>query len=52
MEMFITKKDWKYVNNGLVLYGRYVCPARVHDCAQHPLTRIWPPAANRWPKAN
>ena len=50
LEALIPKKDWKYVNNGLVLYGRYVCPARPHDCAQHPLTRIYPPAANRWPK--
>ncbi len=51
LEKLIPKKDWKYVNNGLVLYGRYVCPARPHDCTAHPLTKIWPPAANRWPKA-
>ncbi|MDP2665386.1 MAG: endonuclease III [bacterium] len=51
LEALIPKKDWKYVNNGLVLYGRYVCPARPHDCANHPLTKLWPPAANRWPKA-
>ena len=51
LEVLIPKKDWKYVNNGLVLYGRYVCPARPHDCASHPLTRIWPPSALRWPKA-
>lgn len=51
LETFIPKKDWKYVNNGLVLYGRYVCPARPHDCAAHPLTKLWPPAASRWPKA-
>mgnify|MGYP001619962983 CR=1 FL=1 len=51
LEMLILKKDWKYVNNGLVLYGRYVCPARPHDCASHPLTKLWPPAALRWPKA-
>lgn len=51
LEMLIPKKDWKYVNNGLVLYGRYVCPARPHDCANHPLTKLWPPAASRWPKA-
>lgn len=51
LESLIPKKDWKYVNNGLVLYGRYVCPARPHDCAAHPLTRIWSPAALRWPKA-
>lgn len=51
LEKLIPKKDWKYVNNGLVLYGRYVCPARPHDCALHPLTKLWPPAALRWPKA-
>ncbi len=51
LEALVPKKDWKYVNNGLVLYGRYVCPARVHDCADHPLTKLWPPAALRWPKA-
>lgn len=51
LEALIPKKDWKYVNNGLVLYGRYICPARPHDCASHPLTRIYPPAAHTWPKA-
>ncbi|MCX6786331.1 MAG: endonuclease III [Candidatus Kaiserbacteria bacterium] len=49
LEMLIPKNDWKYVNNGLVLYGRYVCPARSHDCTNHPLTKLWPPAALRWP---
>lgn len=55
LEALIPKKDWKYVNNGLVLYGRYVCPARPHDCAAHPLTKLYPPAALRWlasPKLN
>ncbi len=51
LEALIPKEDWKYVNNGLVLYGRYVCPARPHDCSKHPLTKIWPPAETRWPKA-
>ncbi|MHB8710194.1 MAG: endonuclease III domain-containing protein [Minisyncoccota bacterium] len=51
LEALIPKKDWKYVNNGFVLYGRYVCPARPHDCAAHPLTKLWPPAAFRWPRA-
>jgi len=50
LEALIPKSDWKYVNNGLVLYGRYVCQARPHDCASHPLTKLWPPAALRWPK--
>lgn len=48
----VSKKDWKYVNNGLVLYGRYVCKAIKHDCSEHPLTKLWPPASSRWPKAD
>ena len=51
LEALVPKKDCKYVNNGLVLYGRYVCNANKHDCSQHPLTKLWPPAAARWPKA-
>ena len=51
LEALIPKADWRYVNNGFVLYGRYVCPALPHDCAQHPLTLLWPPALHRWPKA-
>ncbi|MDO8481631.1 MAG: endonuclease III [bacterium] len=48
LEALIPKKDWKYVNNGLILYGRYVCPARKHDCVGHPLTKLWTKAATRW----
>jgi len=51
LEALIPKSDWKYVNNGLIRYGRYICPARPHDCANHPLTKLWPPAVHRWPKA-
>ena len=51
LEDLIPKKDWKYVNNGLVLYGRYVCPALPHECSEHPLTKIWLEALHRWPKA-
>ena len=51
LEELIPKVDWKYVNNGLVLYGRYVCPALPHPCEHHPLTKVWPPAAHRWPKS-
>ncbi len=47
----IPRKDWKYVNNGMVLYGRYVCPARVHDCVKHPLTQLIPGSERVWPKA-
>jgi endonuclease III len=52
LETLIPKEDWKYVNNGLVLYGRYVCPARPHECRDHPLTKLWKPSALRWPKAS
>jgi endonuclease III len=48
LEALVHKKNWKYVNNGLILYGRYVCPARKHDCSAHPLTKIWPEAGARW----
>lgn len=48
LEMLVPKKDWKFVNNGLVLYGRYVCHARTHDCTKHPLTVLWPQANKRW----
>ena len=51
LEALVPKKDWKYVNNGLVLYGRYTCKASKHDCSSHPLTKLWPKATNRWPKA-
>jgi endonuclease III len=51
LERLIPKKDWKYVNNGLVLYGRYICKAHKHDCSDHPLTKLWPQAGDRWPKA-
>lgn len=52
LEALVPKKDWKYVNNGLVLYGRYVCKARPHDCKEHPLTKIWPKAQSIWPGAS
>ncbi|OGG72786.1 hypothetical protein A3A38_03565 [Candidatus Kaiserbacteria bacterium RIFCSPLOWO2_01_FULL_53_17] len=51
LEALVPKKDWKYVNNGLVLYGRYICKAHKHDCMQHPLTKLWPPAGSKWPQA-
>lgn len=51
LEALVVKRDWKYVNNGLVLYGRYVCTARPHECREHSLTKIYPPAADMWPKS-
>ena len=47
----IPKRDWKYVNHQMVMYGRYICTAIKHDCGDHPLTKIYPKAANIWPKS-
>jgi endonuclease-3 len=44
------RSQWWGFNHRLVLYGRYVCKARVHDCAEHPLTLIYPKAVKHWPK--
>lgn len=51
LEQLFPKEDWKYVNNGLVLYGRYVCNAIPHECENHPLTKLYPPARLHWPRA-
>jgi endonuclease III len=50
LEAIVAKKDWKYVNNGFVLYGRYICKAHKHDCSQHELTALWPQSRTRWQK--
>jgi len=42
------KKEWADLNHRLVMYGRTICPARKHDCRNHPLTKIYPPAADIW----
>jgi len=49
MEIF-PKKEWFPITYRLIEYGRKICPARVHNCQNHPLTKIYPPAANIWPK--
>lgn len=45
------KKEWWGFNHRLVHYGRDYCGARPHDCAMHPLTKVYPKAANIWPKS-
>lgn len=47
----IPKDDWKWVNHQMVMYGRYICKANKHECKEHPLTKIYPKAANTWPKS-
>lgn len=48
MELF-PKEEWGALSHRLIAYGRQYCPARKHDCREHPLTKIDPPAANIWP---
>ncbi len=52
LESLVPKKDWRFVNNGFVLYGRYVCKANKHDCTMHELTAIWPESRTRWLKVS
>lgn len=47
----IPQKDWFYSTYLFIEYGREICPARKHDCTDHPLTKIYPPAVNIWPKS-
>ncbi len=47
----VPQKLWWDFHHRLVLYGRYTCPARPHDCVEHPLTRFYPKAASIWPKS-
>jgi len=47
----VPKKDWKFVNHQMVMYGRYICPAREHNCKEHPLTKLYPKANTIWPKS-
>lgn len=50
LEALVPKKDWRFVNNGFVLYGRYICKANKHDCSVHDLTAVWPESRKRWLK--
>ncbi|NCN52353.1 endonuclease III [Candidatus Parcubacteria bacterium] len=46
------KKDWWGFNHRLVHYGRDYCKAGKHECADHPLTPIFPKALTLWPRAH
>lgn len=48
----VPKEDWWGFPHRLVHYGREYCPARPHDCAEHPLTPLYPKANERWPRAH
>lgn len=50
MEIMPQSLWWRF-NHRMVHYGRDYCPARKHDCHEHPLTAVYPEAAQVWPKA-
>src|SRR3989344_2132297 len=50
MEIF-PKGEWSLLTYRLIEYGRTFCPARKHECRNHPLTKIYPSAARRFPRA-
>ncbi len=45
------RSEWWSFNHRLVEYGRAYCPARKHECINHPLTQIYPKANTIWPRA-
>lgn len=47
----VPKKEWFYLTYRFIDYGRDYCPARKHDCSDHPLTKVWPQADKRWVKS-
>ena len=49
--VLLPKKEWSDFTYRIIEYGRQICPARPHECNEHPLTKLYPSAANKWPKA-
>jgi len=47
----LPRAEWRTITYRLIDYGRHFCPARKHDCATHPLTKLYPRAGTIWPKA-
>jgi len=50
--LLLPKSEWFGFSNRLIEYGRTICPARKHDCSQHPLTKLYPKANRIWPRAH
>jgi endonuclease-3 len=48
MQLF-PRDQWFEITYRLIDYGRNICPARKHDCTGHPLTLLYPHAADQWP---
>lgn len=47
----LPKKEWSDFSYRVIEYGRQICAARKHECENHALSKIYPKAANIWPKA-
>lgn len=47
----LPKSEWHPFTYRLIEYGRQICPARTHECAEHPISKLYPDAAHIWPKA-
>ncbi len=45
----LPREAWFPFTYRMITYGRQICPARKHECRDHPLTRLFPDAAGRWP---
>ena len=43
--LLLPKSQWSNWTNHLIAYGRKYCPARQHDCASCPLSKLYPKAA-------
>lgn len=50
--VIVPQSEWWLFNHRLVHYGRDFCPARRHDCNQHPLTKVHKKATLIWPRAH
>lgn len=51
LKEIMPQSEWWGFNHRLVHYGRDYCPARRHACVSHPLTKVYPMAADMWPKS-
>lgn len=47
----VPREEWTDLTHRFIEYGREYCPARKHDCTNHPLTKLWPQAGERWIKS-
>ena len=47
----LPQEEWFKFTYRIINYGRDICPARRHECKNHPLTKLYPPAAKLWPTA-